>query len=235
MKKISGFFNGTGAVLYVGCGFLPDKVVVRNVVATTCLVAKWSRFSRSLAQIDGVLETQGVSAAVAAAAGIEPYVGGDVMTAANQTDVTYGGGIFIMRRLNEDYRGNDPAFSDVSPGSPAIDTWTLDTLANRTGHFNNDVVGAMIGAGSEICIGDGNGKSAVWYTILALTAGQGITADEVTLDRAAPSGKVLAIKGKYDFSPVPIGSVCPAGFKIINTTLNGNDQGMVFEAEQFDL
>ena len=50
-----------------------------------------------------------------------------------------------------------------------------------------------------------------------------------------PSGKVLAIKGKYDFSPVPIGSIAPAGFKIINTTLNGNDQGMVFEAEQFDL
>ena len=234
-KIVSGFFNGTGAALYVGCGFIPDEVEVRNVSATTCLVAKWSRMSRSLVQIEGVVETQGVSAAQAATAGIQPYIGGDVMTTANQTDVSYGGGIYIKRRLNHDYRGIDPEHTDIAAGALPIDTWVLDNSSNRAGHFNTAVVGTYIGLGSEICIGDGNGKSAVWYVILSVSAGTGTGASAVVLNQAAPSGNIMHIGGMYDFSPVKIGDVCPAGFKINNTALNTNDNLMLFKATQYDV
>jgi hypothetical protein len=221
-KKVSGSFNGTGATLYVCCGFVPDKVILRNTEATTCLVAKWNRHSRSAEQIAGVLETQGVSSALANGAGIGRYYGGDMLTSANQTSVTYGEGVYLGFD-KKDYRG-----LDIVSGSAAIDTWTLDTNGNRTGHFNNDVVGTYIGEGSEICI---DGK---WYVIEAVTAGQGVSADEVTLSEAVASGVVEHISGMYDLSPLAVGSLTPAGFYVKSNTLNGNGELMLFEAELFD-
>ena len=221
-KIVSGTFNGTGATVYICCGFIPDKVMLRNCEATTCLLARWSRHSRSAEQIAGVLETQGVSSALAVGAGIAPYRGGDALTSTIQTSVGYGEGVYLGFD-KKDYRG-----LDIVSGSAAIDTWTLDTNGNRTGHFNNDVVGTYIGEGSEICI---DGK---WYVIEAVTAGQGVSADEVTLSEAVASGVVEHISGMYDLSPLAVGSLTPAGFYVKSNTLNGNGELMLFEAELFD-
>ncbi len=221
-KIVSGNFNGTGATLYVCCGFVPDKVVLRNVEATTCLVAKWSRHSRSAEQIAGVLETQGVSSALANGAGIGRYYGGDTLTAAIQTSLSYGEGVYLGFD-KKDYRG-----VDIASGGSTIDTWTLDTSGNRTGHFNEDVVGTYIGEGSEICI---DGK---WYVIEAVNAGEGEGDDEVTLSEAVASGDVEHISGMYDMSPLPLGGLTPAGFYVKSNTLNGNGELMLFEAIQYD-
>jgi len=221
-KKVSGVFNGTGATVYICCGFIPDKVVLRNMEATTCLVAKWSRNCRSAEQTAGVLETQGVSLALAVNTGIAVYRGGDVLTSAIQTSTGYGEGVYLGFD-KKDYRGIDIA----SGGSP-IDTWTLDTLANRTGHWNEDAAGTYIGEGSEICI---DGK---WYAIQAVTAGQGEEANEVTLNEAPASGVVQYIGGMYDLSPLALGGITPAGFSVKSNTLNGDSQIMGFEAELFD-
>lgn len=221
-KIVSGAFNGTGATLYVCCGFVPDKVVLRNVEATTCLVAKWSRHSRSAEQIAGVLETQGVSSALANGAGIGRYYGGDMLTSANQTSTAYGEGVYLGFD-KKDYRG-----IDIAAGGSVIDSWTLDTAGSRTGHFNEDVAGNYIGEGSEICIA---GK---WYVIEAVTATQGEAANEVTLNEDAPTGTVEHISGMYDLAPIALGKLTPAGFYVKSNTLNGNDEIMLFEATAFD-
>jgi len=221
-KKVSGVFNGTGATLYVCCGFIPDKVIVRNTEATTCLVAKWSRNSRSKLQIAGVLETQGVSAALAIGAGIAPYRGGEMLTLDMQSaaNLVYGEGAYIGFD-RKDYKG-----LDIAAGAPAIDAWTLVT--GVTGKFNGDVVGTYIGEGSPICI---DGK---WYVIQAALSNTGGEGVEVELNEAAPSGMVQQINGMYDLAPLALGVMTPAGFSIKSNTLNGNGQIMYFEAEQYD-
>ncbi|MFA5187350.1 MAG: hypothetical protein WC551_12800 [Patescibacteria group bacterium] len=221
-KIVSGVFNGTGATLYLCIGFIPDKVILRNCEATTCLVAKWSKNSRSAEQIAGVLETQGVSSALAVGAGIAPYRGGDELTAAIQTSSSYGEGVYLGFD-KKDYRG-----IDIASGGSVIDKWTLDTAGNRTGHFNEDVVGTYIGEGSVIVI---DGKE---YVIEAVTAGQGEAADEVTLNEAAPSGNIDRISGMYDLSPLALGGLTPAGFSVKSNTLNGNGELMMFEAFLYD-
>jgi len=86
------------------------------------------------------------------------------------------------------------------------------------------VTGTYIGEGSRIRI---KTDSATYEaTILALTAGQGSAADEVTLNYDVPAGDVIFIGGKYGYKPLALGKVTPPGFRISNTTINPND-GMV--------
>lgn len=225
MKTVAGTFNGTGAAVYICCGFIPDKVLVRNVEATDGFWAEWSRKYRSSEQIDGGMfgTAAGITLTVQTAGqGIQPYEGGDTLTTTNQTSVTYGEGVYLAFD-RKDYKG-----VDITANSDAINAWTLGNSSNRTGNFNNDVTGTYIGEGSEIKI---DGK---WYVITALTAGQGISANEVTLSRAAPSGVVESITGMYDLAPLAVGKVTPAGFIVNNTTLNVNDNTMYFEASLYD-
>lgn len=226
MKTVAGTFNGTGAKLYICCGFIPDKVLVRNVESTDGYWAEWSNKYASSEQIDGGVfgTAAGIKLTVQTAGqGIQPYEGGDKLTAANQTSTAYGEGVYLAFDERKDYKG-----VDIAPNSDPISTWTLGNANNRTGNFNNDVVGTFIGEGSRIKI---NGK---WYTITGLTAGQGASANEVTLSRAAATGIVETINGMYDMAPLPVGSLTPAGFVINNTTLNVNDNMMYFEASQYD-
>lgn len=226
MKTIGGTFNGTGAAVYICLGFIPDKVKMRAVEDTDAATLEWDINYRSAEQDNGVVyHTAGgiVPVLLTAGQGIEPYEGGDAMTTTIQTSTANGEGVYL-RRDNLDYKA-----SDIIAGSDPIDTWTLDTLGSRTGHFNNDVVGTYIGEGSRICI-DG-----LWYVVEAVAAGQGIAANEVTLSRAAPSGTVEFISNMYDYAPVPIGDVAPAGFKCNKITyINENDELQAIEASIFD-
>ena len=126
-KIVSGTFNGTGAGLYVCCGFIPDKVVVRNLEATTCLVAKWSRHCRAKLQVEGVLETQGVSSAVAIGAGIIPYRGGETLTVAMQSlaNLVYGEGAYIGFD-KKDYKGV-AAFLNFLAQNDMQELWHMET------------------------------------------------------------------------------------------------------------
>ncbi len=225
MKTVAGTFNGTGAVLYICCGFIPDKVLVRNVEATDGFWAEWSSKYASSEQIAGGMfgTAAGIKLTVQTAGqGIQPYEGGEKLTATNQTSTTYGEGVYLAFD-RKDYKG-----VDIAANSDPISTWTLGSSGNRTGNFNNDVTGTYIGEGSRIKI---DGK---WYTITALTAGQGVSANEVTLSRAAATGTVETITGMYDLAPLAVGSLTPAGFVINNTTLNVNDNMMYFEASTYD-
>lgn len=221
-KSICGSFNGTGAAVYLCLGFIPDFIQINSVEDADAARLEWNRGFRSSEQIGGIVVHTAsglVPVLKTAGAGVEDYEGGDLMTSSNQTSTTNGEGVYLEKD-ETDYKA-----IDIADGSATIDTWTLDTAGNRTGHFNNDVTGTYIGEGSRILIGTGTGENAKWYTITALTAGQGISADEVTLDRAAPSGAVLAITNMYDFRPVPLGAITKAGFKLnVTSVLNVNDE-----------
>lgn len=231
MRKIGGIFNGTGATVYLCIGVIPDKFKIRALEDGDLAYLEWDRNMTRVAEVlEGVVNAIGTTyidpTALTIGTGIVPYKGGDLLTTSNQTSVTYGEGVYLGWD-QKDYR--------VKPGdggdsvSDLIDTWTLDTSANRTGHFNEDVTGTYIGEGSQIMI-DG-----VWYTVIAVTAGQGEAADEVTLSQAAPNGSVQCITGKYGLKPLAVGSVTPKGIKLLATTLvNVNDEMQGFEAEMWD-
>jgi len=221
--KFGGTFNGTGAAVYLCAGLVPDCVEINALEDGDLARVFWSRVFRAAEVIEGVSYV-GSSAALQVAAltvgtGVQPYEGGEILTSANQTSVAYGEGVFLGWD-DADYKQNL-----TSGFQSAVSKWTLDTTANKTGHFDADSVssGGKVGEGSEILI---LANGILYKTVIvALTAGQGIAADEVTLARAIPSGQVMKTGGMYNFAPIALGKTTPAGVKINKTTLiNVNDE-----------
>ena len=221
-KRVQYSFNGIGQGVYLCFGFLPDGVDITAPEDADMARLRWRRtFSAAEANNGYQLNTYaGAGASLTAGAGIRLYYGGDEMTSTVQTSTTYGEGIYLRPDLKTDYRlGADDAVSEN------ITTWTLDTSANRTGHFNEDVTGTYIGEGSRIWIDN------KWYFIEALTAGQGEAADEVTLSHAAPSGTIQRISGMYDMIPIPLGEFTPEGIYLAEYTyVNVNNEINTIEA-----
>jgi len=229
MITVSYSFNGTGAAIYLCIGFVPDWVRIIAVEDADMARAEWMKtFSAAEANNGFVLNTYaGAGSSYTAGLGVRPYWGGDEMTSTVQTSTTYGEGVYLRPDLKTDYRLGAARNGDAV--SDDITTWTLDTTANRTGHFNEDVTGTYIGEGSRIWI---DGK---WYFIEAVTASQGEASDEVTLSYAAPSGTIQRISGMYDMLPIPLGEFSPPGIYLAATTLvNVNDEINVLVAGAFD-
>lgn len=225
--KIGGTFNGTGAALYICLGFVPDFVKVWNLEGTAELSLLWNKNMRTTEAQEGFEIGTSTHAYNLVSAGIRPYFGGDLLTATNQTSVTYGEGVYLRKDDHGDYRYANLNGKTGDAVAVDIDTWTL--YSGFTGHFNEDVTGTYIGEGSRICI---DGK---WYTITVLTAGQGEATNEVTLDQTGvASGAVQFISGMYDYKPVPLGETTKAGFLISDTTVNVNDAYCCFEAGTYD-
>lgn len=232
--RVGGIFNGTGAGVYICLGFVPDWVHILNLENAELEQLRWNKsMQRTLEVVEGIYyvinddNSQTVTEQTIGL-GIIPYYGGEVLTSTMAGTTTYGEGVYL-KRDDLDYRCYD---GNKSPGDAVavdIDTWTLDTAAANTGHFNEDVNGTYIGEGSQICI---DGK---WYTIVALTATQGEAADEVTLSHSVPSGTVHAITGKYGYKPMAANEVTKAGFYLANTTINVNDEMVSFEAGVYDV
>lgn len=225
-KIVGGRFNGTGTAVVVCCGFVPDFVRIWVPDAADNFArAIYSKNFVSHDAVEGVvMDSDGTSySEYTYGEGIQPYYGGDTLTATLAGTVTYGNGVYL-KWDDKDYRyGADDAVSDD------IDTWTLDTAATPTGHFNEDVTGTYIGVGSRICI---DGK---WYTITVLAATEGEGDNEVELNYPAKSGDITYISGKYSMKPMVAGEITPAGFKINATAvININDEIQVFEAGRYD-
>ena len=233
-KIVGGRFNGTGAAVYICIGFVPDWVrIFVGDAADNYARHVYSKHIGAHDAVEGVVcDSDGSSYSEDTyGEGVQPYYGGDLMTTSNQTSVTYGEGVYLYPD-NADYRYGPnlgPGGASGDAVSETITSWTLDTAATPTGHFNEDVNGTYIGIGSRICI---DGK---WYTITVLTGSQGEGDDEVELNYPAPSGEVQFIGGKYTMKPIPVGEVSKAGFKINRTTvINVNNEIQWFEAGQYD-
>ena len=241
MRIVVGSFNGTGAAVHIGCGFIPDEVTVYapGDAGAVCPNLYWNRLMSVAAAAEGVLvEGDGTASVQAAAgAGISIEEGGVQLTSTLQTSVTYGEGVYLRRDEIRDYRYGP----NLGPGglsgdavASTIDTWTLDTSGNRTGKFNEDVTGTYIGPGSPILIANDSDTERYWAFIEVLAAGEGEDDDEVTLNRAIASGKVSLIGGMYSFKPVPLGESTQAGFLLSATTLvNVNNELNMFKAIQW--
>jgi hypothetical protein len=228
--KVSGVFNGTGAAAYICLGFNPRKVRLQNIGGTGEFVIEWCAEmlrSHAVAHPEGWLYTNGAPAALAVGAGVRQYEGGDLLTSANQTSVGYGEGVFLGWDL-ADYRAN----TQYGASSGSINRWTLGSSSNRTGNWNVAKVasGARIGAGSRILIREDSSRLIKEAGISAITS-DGEVANEVTLTRALGSGDITFISGLYDMAPIALGKVAPAGFLLSDTTLNVNDEAVMFEAE----
>lgn len=228
--KVSGVFNGTGAAVYICLGFLPRKVYLKNIGGTGEFVLEWCAEmlrSHAVAHPEGWLYTNGAPAALAYGAGIRQYEGGDLMTSSNQTSVAYGEGVYLGWDL-ADYRANNT----YGASAGAINRWTLDTAANRTGHWNVAKVasGARIGAGSRILVREDSSRLIKEAGITAITS-DGEATDEITLNRPLGSGEITFVGGLYDMMPLALGKATPAGFLCSCNTLNVNDEAVMFEAE----
>lgn len=234
MKIIQGHFNGTGADVYLCLGSIPYWIQLLNLESATPETYEWGRHMlHDILTVEGLGRPKGGGAVLdlAFGEGIAPYYGGDLLTTTNQTSVTYGEGVYLARD-DTDYRFYTNAAAGITGDAATEDitTWTLDTAATPTGHFNGDVTGTYIGEGSLIRILSSDRKHVYEASITALTAGQGVSSDEVTLSAAVPSGTVEYIGGKYGYSPMAVGTVTKAGIRISNTTLNANDGTVAFIA-----
>ena len=227
LSKVSGVFNGTNAALRLCVGFVPRKVRLINVESGTEFSMEWNdgfiRCQGGAAE-GGYLYTNGVPAPVAAAAGIVPYEGGDLMTAANQTSVDYGNGVYLGWDL-KDYRADNT----YGASSGAIDTWNFVT--GLTGYWNvAKVASGRIGAGSRILIKEDSSGLVKEAGITAISSDGEVSA-EVTLSRAIGSGKIVFLGGMYDMAPIALGKVAPAGILLNDVTMNNDDETIYFEME----
>lgn len=234
MKMIQGHFNGTGADVYVQLGTIPWYIKLWNLESATIETVEWAQcMIHDVLSCEGLERPKGGGAVLdyAFGEGVSPYYGGDLLTTTNQTSVTYGEGVYLERD-DTDYRFYTNSAAGISGDAATTDitTWTLDTAATPTGHFNGDVTGTYIGEGSLIRIQSTDRKHVYTACITALTAGQGVSSNEVTLSWAVPSGTVQFIGGKYGYKPSAIGTITKPGILINETTVNANDGMVAFMA-----
>jgi hypothetical protein len=238
MKTVTGKFNGTGAAVFIACGFVPTRVIVRapGDAGTYRPSISFDVNETVAAQSEGVLDTDGATQLIQLGygEGISVYEGGDILTSDMQTTTAYGEGVYLVPD-GTDYRfgtGALPGGGNGDAVADTIDKWAIDVLATRKGHFNEDVTGTYIGVGSEILID--TGSSRIKWTkafIELLTAGQGEAASEVTLSRQIGSGEIRKIKGKFGHKPQTVGEHTQAGFKLSATSVvNVNDELNTFIA-----
>lgn len=232
--RIGGTLNGTGATVYLCIGFLPDWVDIFNYETSNDYQIHWDRnMLRTTEFVSGIQTHTGTTyrqtTALTKGTGILPYFGGTVLDTTTAGTTTYAEGVYL-KPDNHDYRylTADSPHGVGDAISLTIDTWTLGSATNFTGNFNADVTGTYIGEGSQIII---DGRQ---YTIVALTAGQGISANEVTLSSAVNSGAVQYIGGMYSTKPMVSGEVTKDGFSITNTTVNVNNALIGFQAGTWD-
>lgn len=215
-KIISGTFDGTGAALVLGIGFMPDWVKIWNEEDTVDGRVFWSKhMGRAADYPEGIEYYTGTvyiqHADLAFGAGIRRYKGGDKVTSLSTT---------YLVRDDTDYR--------TSTTYGTITTWTLDTAATPTGHFNLEADTTYVGEGSTIMI-DG-----YEYHITAMTS-NGEQTDEVTLNEAAPTGVVEHLGRIVDYAGAPANTIIPAGFQINATSvINVSGERCFFEAGTYD-
>jgi len=245
MKRFQFTFNGTGADVFLCLGEIPDHVLIIPIggAVTTGVADKitleWWRLACQHDVISKGQVTyddsgiQRANYAIGDSDGISIYRGGDVMTSTNQTSVSFGEGVYL-EPFDMDMRyGPTHGKAPYDSVSAVINQWTLDTSGDRTGHFNEDVTGAYIGAGSRIII------AGVEYFIEVLTAGEGKGDDEVELNEAVATGQVEHIGPKWTTRPIPIGRTAPAGIKLETITggaldINKNNETHLVIATMFD-
>ena len=221
-----GRLIGTGSALYIGLEGIPDRFTIKNMKSASNEEIIWRKNSGAAETSEGVFRsfdgTQVVEDELGFGEGVAPYRGGDVMEANSSV-------YFILDPKAEK--------NDANTTTSPISRWTLDTAANRTGHFDYAVDTNSVGVGSNVVIESAGGKiyggqGEVWITAIS---NDGDGTDDITLNEVVPSGEVLSVGGKTTYVGAPAGSIIPAGIKLNETgNLNVSGEVMHFIAEWFD-
>ena len=238
MKVVKLSFLGSGAARNIGLGFIPDFVKIRNVTDAALCELTWDRgLMGSVVAYEGLVATIASShwdtTLLTKGLGIVPYLGGDRITAAAATN------LLAVDQIVGTMANPYPPYAGDMRGKGTAGTvtgWTLDTPANRTGHFNVAVDTGSVGVGSRVRIG------GLWYSIVAFT-GTGAAADNVTLNASAPTSPqgtvspgVDYITFMYDLYFAAVGMKMPAGIVLNEVTLvNASGKLCVLEAGIYDV
>lgn len=228
MKAFYGVYPGAGtSALYIGLGFIPDEVEIFNIDQAEGEILRWNRtLLRSTAGYEGRVQTAmaGDESLLTIGAGVIPYYGESQIATASANYIVPASSVAA-------YAGD--MRDKYSAGSP-VTAWTLDTSANRTGHFDKEVSTTYVGVGSAVWIKPANGIQAKRYVVLGLSS-NGEQSNEVTLNAAAPTGTVEKIEYFSDFVQAPVGTVMPQGIVINDTTyVNVSGQEFGIKAVQYD-
>jgi hypothetical protein len=218
--RIAGTFNGTGAALRIGLGFVPDWVIIKNLENAARYVMEWNvQMSRTAESVEGI-RIQGISdtdydrSVLTKGNGIIPYYGGASFTSAQTA--------YITLQTDNDMR-------DVGTAG-TIANWTLGSAANYTGNWDKECNTTYVGEGSRICIDEGGpGSAARWASVVALTS-NGDQANEVTLSYPVKSGPINMLTGMYDFLGIAADKPMPDGIYTADTTLNVSGELCYIEA-----
>jgi hypothetical protein len=219
MQRVTGIYRGLGTgAIKIGLGFVPHEVHITRLgqAVATAYETFWNAdmLRAALARNGGLARSNATTwVGLADTAGIKPYAGGDTVTAASLAGQ-------LHRDVVTAYRGN-------LRGS--ILAWTLDTAANRTGHFDAGLATTYCNVGSTVVIKAASTGKLHEARIAALT-NDGDAANEVALDQAVPSGSVIHVGGAWDWVPAPVGVILPAGIEITDVTyanIASNDFALV--------
>jgi hypothetical protein len=214
MKSFKTFL-GTAATMRLGLGCVPSSVKIYNL-ATGLAPVTWNRgFLANTAVAGGVIDVAGTYTPQTAAQGLQRYFGGDVITTLSNNDVI------------------DPALLSANKTNlqGAATLFTTDTAATMTGHFNGALAsGAGKGSFIEMAYKDSSGNMASWVGRIADLSASGLTSGQVTIEPAGPSisaatpfnpaggARIVYVGPTYDLTAAPVGTIMPAGVKLINVT-----------------
>ena len=232
LKRVTGTFNGTGAACYLCIGAIPAYAKLIDIeVATNPLFVEWYRdMIGQVLAYGGILMTGSTGVYTKkTTTGIFPYEGGDLMTSANQTSTGYGDGVYLG--WDEANYQADYTYGAVAKGTP-INKWYFD--GTLSGHFNSNGVASScrIGLGSIIRIKEDSTGLVKEAGLTALTSSPTFTtASYVTLSRAIGTGTITFIGGMYQLAPIALGKTTPAGIYVADTTVNVNDDSILFDIQ----
>ena len=226
MNVVKGIFNGVGtSKTWIGLGFVPVKARLAVIDQADAEELIWEEnMLRAATGAEGILRKSVANAPnfalLTLGTGVQPYVGGDIVPAANTHYLVHKSCLKAVRTdsPNINYAGD---MREMPAGGGLVNTWTLDTAGAYTGHFNTYIDTTYVGVGSMVIVKPYGGQAAIRTFITAITNGSttyGQTADDVTLSQAVPNGQITFIGYKYDFVAAPAGMAMPAGLLVNDYT-----------------
>jgi hypothetical protein len=217
--KITRTFNGTGATVYLGIGFIPDFVKVYNHEITAPTWLEWNRGMRTLGPAGWLVEHVASGATItrcAAAAGIAMFYG--TRLAAVST-------AYLRPHAIRDFRGQGTL--------GFIGNWTETVYANRTGYFSAGIPTTYCGVGSMVAIKERSTGLLKKASITTLS-NDGDASGEITLSDSVRTGEVYFLGPMYDLIGGSAGDQIPPGVSIVLNAFNVSADFMSIEAGTYD-
>ena len=192
MNVKTGVFLGSASAMYLGFGFVPDKLTLRSNAAGLARFT-WTRNGSKVAASAGGTSSPGdgnTDVALTMLTGFRPYLGGAIL---DTESALYLVPLTERPDLDKNWAGSATLF-------------TMDTQANGTGHFDATPDTTYVGVGSKVVIGKKTNIEDTWQGFVTAQSTNWTGTDNVTLSPDAPaSGYVKFMGHMYDLVNCPVG------------------------------